>query len=165
MKKLLFIALCMFFSQYFVQAQDSIPSSKEIEMKIKLLGYRFYQDGERITWKQLVSATESVNEANKLLKRAKWQNLLSNILAFSGGALIGIPLGQQSADREPTWELAYIGGAIAAVSIHLSFRAFNNANKGVDSYNLAVKSTADNRFQPEFQIVANGNGLGFAMKF
>ena len=165
MKKLLFIALCILLSNSAIQAQDSIPLSKEIEMKVKLLGYRFYQNGERLTWKELVTATESVDKANKLIKRAKSQRLLSSITTFTGGFLIGIPIGQKIADREPTWELAYVGGAIAAVGLHLSLRAFNNVNKGVDSYNLSVNSTAHYQFQPEFQIVANGNGLGLAIKF
>lgn len=166
MKNLILIACCILLStSSFIQAQDNTPSDDQIDMKVRVLGYRFYKDGQRITWKELDAATESVKKANALIKRAKSQRLLSNIMAFSGGALIGVPLGQKSADREPTWELAYIGGGIALISMHLSFRTFNNVNKGIDSYNIAMSATAQYQFQPEFRVIADGKGFGLAMRF
>ncbi|TXN38348.1 hypothetical protein FVB32_08655 [Flagellimonas hymeniacidonis] len=165
MKNVILIACCILLSTSMIQAQDNTPSDDQIEMKVRALGYRFYKDGERLTWKELVSATESVKKANALIKRAKSQKLLSNILAFSGGALIGVPLGQKSAHREPTWELAYLGGGIALISLHLSFRTFNNVNKGIDSYNIAMSATAQYQFQPEFRVIADGKGFGLAMRF
>ena len=160
MKKIFFFILIALFVGNTCQAQD-----QEIEMKLNFWGYKFMKDGERLNWKELDKATSSVAQANRLIKKARTQRTISNITAFTGGFLIGIPLGQKSADREPTWELAYAGGAIALVSLHLSLKAFNNVNKGVDSYNLAVNKTAQYQFQPEFSIFTNTNGLGLAMKF
>ncbi|MEX0361406.1 hypothetical protein [Flagellimonas sp.] len=134
-------------------------------MKVRALGYRFYQNDERLTWNELVDATESVDKANELIKRAKSQNTLANILAFTSGALIGIPLGQNAAGREPIWELAYIGGGTALVCFHLAFRAFNNVNKGIDDYNLTINSTAQYKFNPEIKVLANSNGFGLAIGF
>lgn len=165
MKKIILLIICIVFVCLNLKAQDTVPSNQEIEMKIKLLGYRFYKDGERLTWKELVTATESVETANKLIKRAKSQRFISNSLAFTGGFLIGIPIGQKSNDLEPKWEFAYLGGAIALVGLHLSFRTFNNVNDGIDTYNIAVNKTAMYRFQPEFHLVGNQNGLGLAMRF
>ena len=126
---------------------------------------RFFKDGERLNWKELDEATASVEAANVLIKKGKSQNTYSTIFAFTGGALLGIPFGQQSADRDPPWELAYIGEAFALTSFYLSFRAFNNINKGVDSYNIAVAQESSYRFQPEFFVLNNQNGFGFAMRF
>ena len=108
--------LLVFMALSTLQAQQTPTAPKPIDMKVNLLGYRFFQDGERLTWRELEAATVAVEEANQLIKRAKSQRTISNVLAFVGGGLIGIPLGQQSADRDPTWELAYIGGAIAVGS-------------------------------------------------
>ncbi|WP_418499596.1 hypothetical protein [Flagellimonas sp.] len=155
---------CFAFCSCFAQNQDPTVEP-EIEMKAGLLGYRFFKDGERLNWKELLDATASVEEANLLIKKGKYQNTFSAILAFTGGVLIGIPLGQQSADRDPTWELAYVGGALGLSAFYLSFRAFNNINKGVDSYNIAVAQKSSYRFQPEFFILNNQNGFGLAMRF
>jgi len=157
--------LLVFMALSTLQAQQTPTAPKPIDMKVNLLGYRFFQDGERLTWRELEAATVAVEEANQLIKRAKSQRTISNVLAFVGGGLIGIPLGQQSADRDPTWELAYIGGAIAVVSIHLSFRAFNNVNKGVDTYNMAITPSTSYRFQPEVFVINNQNGFGLSVRF
>ena len=161
------LALCLFcFALCSSLAQNQKPTIEpEIEMKAGLLGYRFFKDGERLNWKELLEATASVEEAHLLIKRGRSQNTFSSVFAFTGGALIGIPLGQKSADRDPTWELAYLGGALGIAAFYLSFKAFNNINKGVDNYNIAVAKQSSYRFQPEFFIVNNQNGFGLAMRF
>ncbi|MBW8244530.1 hypothetical protein K1F50_17110 [Muricauda oceani] len=166
MKKSILL-LCLFcFAISFSFAQNKNTTIEpEIEMKAGLLGYRFFKDGERLNWKELMEATASVEEANLLIKRGRSQNTFSSIFAFTGGVFIGIPFGQKSADRDPTWELAYVGGALALAAFYLSFKAFNNINKGVDSYNVAVAKQSSYRFEPEFFIVNNQSGFGLAMRF
>jgi len=39
-----------------------------------------------------------------------------------------------------------------------------NVKKGIDLYNSSLNLTS-NYFQPEFKIIANGNGLGLSMNF
>lgn len=167
MKKTFFlIGLVYFFciSGYAQQTQNP-TSEEEIEMKLNFLGYRFYKNGERLNWKELVEATASVEEANLLIKRGKSQNTIANLLAITSGTLTGIVLAQEFNDREPTWELAYASGGLLLVGFHLSFRAFNNVNKGVDSYNIAIASKSAYRFEPEFHLVSNQNGIGLALRF
>ncbi len=157
MKKTIILIIGIFFIN---------PSfGQEIEMKLNLLGYKFVQNGQKINWKELVNATESNSEANLLIKKAKSHNTISNILAFAGGGLIGIPIGQSMSDREPNWTLAYIGGGIAVIGIPFTFSALNKANKGVDKYNLSLKSASSFEFKPEFEIIANVNGIGLSMNF
>jgi len=147
------------------QQKSSIPSKESIEMKLKFLGYRFYQDGERLSWKELVDATERVEEANLLIKKAKTQRLISNLMAGVGGFITGIPIGQSIHDDNPNWELAYIGGALFIVSFPISLKAFNNVNKGVDTYNIAVAPSAGYRFHPEVFVINNQNGFGVSLRF
>lgn len=142
----------------------NVTIGQEIEMKLNLFGYKFIQNEERLSWKELVEVTESNIEANLLIKKAKSQNTISNVLAFVGGGLIGIPLGQSLNDRDPNWSLAYIGGGIALIGVPLTFSAFNKVNKGIDDYNLSVNSNAF-RFKPEFRIIASDNGIGLSMNF
>ena len=157
MKKLIILIIGIFFL--------NASFAQEIEMKLNLLGYKFVQDGEKLNWKGLVKATESNTEVNLLIKKAKSQNTISTIAGLVGGGLIGIPIGQSTTPREPNWTLAYIGGGIMAIGIPFSFSAINNANKGVDKYNLSLRSTSTFEFKPEFNIIANGNGIGLSMNF
>ncbi|MEL6916389.1 MAG: hypothetical protein AAFO99_01535, partial [Bacteroidota bacterium] len=73
MKKIIFSVIAFFFL--------NTAFGQEIEMKLNLLGYKFIQNGEKLTWKQLVHATESDVEANLLIKKAKSHNTISNVLA------------------------------------------------------------------------------------
>jgi drug/metabolite transporter (DMT)-like permease len=167
MKKIIvtLLLICAGVFTTIAQQTQNPTSEKEIEMKLNFLGYRFYKNGERLNWKELVEATASVEEANLLIKRGKSQNTIANLLAITSGTLTGIVLAQEFNDREPTWELAYASGGLLLVGFHLSFRAFNNVNKGVDSYNIAIASKSAYRFEPEFHLVSNQNGIGLALRF
>ncbi len=167
MKKTLLLIGLVSLTSFSAQAQQTQnpTSEEEIEMKLNFLGYRFYKDGERLTWKELANETKSVENANFLIKRAKSQNTIANVLAFTSGALLGVVLAQEMNDRDPNWELAYASGGLLIVGFHLSFRAFNNVNKGVDTYNLSVAPKSSYRFEPEFHMVNNQNGFGLALRF
>ena len=143
----------------------NISFAQEIEMKLNPFGYKFVQNGQKLNWKELVGATDSNIDANQLIKKAKNQRTISTILGLVGGGLIGISLTQSRSDEDPNWTLAYIGGGIAVVGIPFSFGAFNNVNKGIDAYNLSLKSNSAFRFKPEFKVIANGNGIGLSMNF
>ena len=158
------LLICFAFGSSYAQNQDPTPE-QEIEMKASLLGYRFFKDGQRLTWKELVEATEAVEEANLLIKKAKTQNLIVNISAGVGGFMIGFPIGQKINDYEPTWELAYIGGAILIAGFPFAIKAFNNVNKGIDNYNIAASPSTGDRFQPEVFVINNQNGIGLSLRF
>ncbi len=63
---------------------------QEIEMKLNLLGYKFVQNGERLNWHELAAATASYPEANLLIKKAKTQKNIAQIITIIGGGLTGI---------------------------------------------------------------------------
>ncbi|GMN11208.1 hypothetical protein MTsPCn9_20870 [Croceitalea sp. MTPC9] len=160
MKRIVLLTLIGLFVTTTNQAQE-----QEIEMKVNFWGYKFMKDGERLNWKELQVATIAVENANLLIKKARGQHTTSIILAVVGGGLLGWNLGQASNEDDPDYTLAYVGGGIAAVSMGFSISAFNKVNKGVDLYNLSVNKTAHYQFQPELQVMANGNGVGLAMRF
>ncbi|MGB5646945.1 MAG: hypothetical protein WBM55_07460 [Muriicola sp.] len=156
MRKLILLLIGIFFL--------NSSFGQEIEMKLNLLGYKFVQNGERLNWNELVAATASYPESNLLIKKAKSQKTIAQIITIIGGGLTGIPIGQSFSDKDPNWTLAYIGLGITAVSIPFSLSAFNNANKGVDTYNLSLKS-ASHKFNPEFRVFAGPNGAGLSISF
>lgn len=143
----------------------NLSFGQEIKMGINLLGYKFEQNGKRLSWKELESETKSNIEANILIKKAKSQNLISNILAFSSGGLIGIPIGQSITDREPNWNLAYLGGGLVMIGIPIAIMASKNVKKGIELYNSSLNSTSLYKFKPEFKLIANDNGIGLEINF
>ena len=68
-------------------------------------------------------------------------------------------------NKDPNWCLAYIGAGIVAVSIPFTIGAIKNARKGVDSYNLSLKSTHNYQFNPEFKVATSGSNIGLIMVF
>lgn len=139
-------------------------TAQQIDMKMNLLGYKFVQDGKQLKWKELETITSSNRDAYELVRKANTHRKISGVAAFIGGLLIGIPIGQQNANLvEPNWTLAYIGGGISAIGIPFSFSSFNKVNRGVDTYNLGLKSAT--KFEPELKTISNRNGIGLALQF
>lgn len=140
--------------------------AQTLDMKMSLLGYRFEQDGQKISWKQLEVKTQENAAAYRLVKKANLHRKISGIAAFVGGFLIGIPVGQQASTlREPNWALAYLGGGISAVGIPFSFSAFNKVNAGIDQYNEGVIRSTGYQFNPVLSPVSNAKGIGIALTF
>jgi hypothetical protein len=142
----------------------NISFGQEIKMPMNIFGYKFEQNGKRLSWKELVNETESNIEANLLIKKAKSQNTISNMLAIAGGGLMGIPMGQLLTGREPNWELAGIGSGIVFVGIPFAVNKLKNVKKGIDLYNSSLNPITS-YFEPEFKVIANGNGIGLSMNF
>ena len=158
MKKQLLFLCFVLFAFY-------ISNAQEIKMKTPVLTYKFEQNGKRLSWKELLNATESHSESYDLIHKARTNNTVAALLSVAGGALIGIPIGQAVSHKEPNWNLAYIGTGIVAVSIPFTLGALKNARKGIDYYNLSAKSTDNYQFNPEFKVATNGGNIGLTMIF
>ncbi|WP_026755282.1 hypothetical protein [Sediminibacter sp. Hel_I_10] len=141
----------------------NVSFAQEITLDKNVFGYKFEQNGEQLSWKELINKTESNVEANLFLKEARTNNTISKVLAFVGGGLIGIPIGQSIAGDDANWTLAYVGGGIAIMSFPIASKASKDAKQGIELYNASLNTTA--AFSPEFKIIASGNGIGLSMNF
>jgi hypothetical protein len=139
--------------------------AQQIEMKKVFGGYKFSQNNENLTMSNLVKTMESNQQAFELIKKAKSKNSLASIIGFAGGGLIGWPIGTAVAGGEANWTLAGIGAGLLAVGIPISLSAINKAKEAVEIYNSSLNTTSYNKFQPEFKIIANGEGIGLTMNF
>ncbi|MDO1512392.1 hypothetical protein Q2T41_06975 [Maribacter confluentis] len=59
--------------------------------------------------------------------------------------------------------MSTIGGGFIGIS--LSSTVLNKTNKGIDKYNLSIKSNSANSVKPESKIIANINGFGLSTRF
>lgn len=157
MKHAILILTLAFFGASFCNAQ-------EIETKKVFGGYLYSQNGEKLTMDEMVKTIESHPEALALMKKAKSQYLIASILGATSGVLIGLPIGSAIAGGDPNWVLAGIGAGVFAVGLPISSGVNKKSRRAVELYNSSLDSSY-NQLEPEFNFVANENGIGLSINF
>jgi hypothetical protein len=127
-----FVFLALFSTAY------SQSNTEPIE--IKKAG-TFFQNGKRLSVRQLIKITQSNSEAHKKMTVARANSDVASILGFAGGFLIGYPLGASLTGREANWTLAGIGAGLALVSIPFNSGYRKHAYEAVDLYNQGLRQT------------------------
>jgi len=139
-------------------------NAQKIELKKSFGENFFYQNGEKLSSKQLTAILKSNSESLDLMKSAKSNYTWATILGVSGGALVGFPIGTAVGGGDAKWELAGVGAALILVAIPI----LNNYNKktkaAVTLYN-ADDPNVSASFQPEFNFNFRGTRLGISMNF
>lgn len=120
----------------------------------------FYQNGVKLTPKQLTDITATNPGAHKLMRKAKTNVTVAGVLGFAGGVLIGIPLGTAIGGGDPKWSLAGAGAGLVLASVPFSLSYSRNAKKAVSIYNSGLTRTGQRRLDFRFGLGLNG----FAMK-
>ncbi len=152
-------------SLFLTLATITICEAQQIEMKKAFGGYQYTQNRNIMTMGDLVNVMESNPEAQNIMKKANSNNVLVSILGGAGGALIGYPIGTSFGGGDANWTLAAIGVGLVAVAIPISSNVNKSAEKAVELYNSSLNTTSFHEFKPEFNIVANGKGIGLSMNF
>jgi len=123
-------------------------------------GVQFQFDANTVSIKQVLEIVYDNKAAYAELRKAKKNYSVAGVLGFTGGVLIGLPLGTAILGGKPEWILAGVGGAFAIASIPLS-RAFrSHAQEAVDLYNMDAPTS---RINTSFYF--SGNSLGLLIKF
>lgn len=119
--------------------KDSLALSQDchkcITMEKSFGAYVFYQDGQRLSFAQVVDAVGSVEAATSQIKSAKSNNGIASVLGFAGGFCVGWPLGTALGGGEPNWALAAVGAGLIVVAMPISNRAMAQAKSAIDIYN------------------------------
>ena len=111
---IIIISTCTFLSQ-----------AQEIKMYKTFGGVRFEMDTLVLSPKQVLNIIKTNPVAYNEFKRAKVNYNVAGVLGFTGGVLIGFPIGTAIAGGDPEWALAAGGAALILASI-----PFNRAFKG-----------------------------------
>lgn len=127
-------------------------------------GYHFYYKNKRININHLAYTVESNRSAFKEAQKAQSTNLFSSILGFTGGFLVGWPVGTLISGNDPNWTIAAIGAGLIVLSIPISHEANIQAKSAVDIYNngLATSSYWDKH---ELNFTISENGVGLTLNF
>jgi hypothetical protein len=136
-------------------------NAQTIEIEKVFGGYKYTQNGEKLKISDLESTFKNNTKSLGLLKKAKTSYIFSSILNFSGGFLIGYPLGQSLSSKDANWTLAGIGAGLSIIGITISSRANKKVAEAVELHNSSLKSTS---FY-EFKVIGNQNGIGLSLNF
>lgn len=143
----------------------TISNAQKISIEKTFGGLKFTQNGKNLTMNELVSTMQSTPKSYKLIKSAKSNNLLAQVIGGVGGGLIGFPIGTAIGGGKPNWTLAGIGAGLVGISIPISSNVKKKVKKAVEIYNSSLNFTTSNNFNPNFKIIANRNGIGLSMNF
>lgn len=114
---------------------------QEINIYKTFGGYRFERDSVSISPKMVLTIMKSNTQAYTEFRKAKTNLDAAGVLGFTGGVLIGFPLGTAVGGGDPEWALA-AGGLVlllATIPLHTAFR--NHALNALDIYNSKLSSS------------------------
>ena len=146
----------------------TLCSSQKMEMKKTFSGYVFFmEDGERISKQNLKKTLEPNKIAFDLFKNSRTKKTVGSILEFSGGFLIGFPIGQAISynPEYQNWSLAGIGGGLVIIGTIFSLDADKKTKRAVEIYNSSLDSASHYKFESDFEVIANRNGIGLLISF
>jgi len=117
-------------------------------------GVRFERDTLILSARQVSDLLYDYPEAYDEFKVARTNNTVGTLLGFTGGVLVGLPVGTALAGGQPEWGLAAGGAALILASIPFN-RAFNKrAGHALELYNGSLK--ASHRWRAQMQWHGTG---------
>jgi hypothetical protein len=125
----------------------------------KTLGAAYQLDGKYLSIRQISNVVKPNHEAFKLMKQVKTANFFSSLLAYSGGFMIGWPIGTAIAGGEPEWQLAGIGVGLLGAGIAISSTSNKKITKAVTLYNNDLKGISLRREEVKIEFADNGLGI------
>ncbi len=143
----------------------SLINAQKIDIEKVFGGFKYTQNEELISIGDLVTIMDNNTEALDILKKGRTNRSFAGVLGFAGGALIGWPIGTSLGGGDANWTLAGIGAGLVAISIPIATKSNKKINQAVELYNASLNGTSYNGFNPEFNVIANANGVGFSMNF
>ncbi len=157
--KRLFLIVC------FLTLTSVCCEAQFISAEKKIGGYEFYQDGQRVKLKELVRIIDTNDEARSLMKMAQSEKVISSIIGYGGGFMMGYSLGSWVNRGELRWSVLGVGAGLALVSIPVSRGAYDKALRAVGIYDDALESSVFRKKKPELGLIVSGNGIGVAIAF
>ena len=127
-------------------------------------GYKFEHNGKYVNPRAMLNIMGDNPEALPYMKKAKTNSDLSMAIGFTGGALIGWPIGTAIGGGDPNWVLAGVGAGILLLAIPTT-KAFNrNALQAVDIYNSGQQGAYFND-GIKINLGSTDHGLGVKLVF
>jgi hypothetical protein len=120
-------------------------------------GTRFEMDTLTLSPRQVMEILKDTPLAYEEFKQAKKNYSAAGVMGFTGGLLIGFPIGTLIAGGDPEWGLAIGGAALLLGSIPLNKAFQRHATNALDLHNKKFSS----RIKTNFYLTGTGFRLSF----
>jgi hypothetical protein len=121
-------------------------------------GVVYEMDSLTISSKQVKMILKQNPEAYAEFKIARHKAAISSVLGFTGGLLIGLPLGEAIAGAKPEWIYAGGGAVLLLTSVPFSSSFRGHVVNAIDLYN-AHPPTSRGRVKPTLYFYGTGASL------
>lgn len=135
--------------------------AQEITIHKTFGGLRFERDTLVLSPKQVQYILEVNPLALEEFKKARTNSGIASVLGFSGGLLIGIPVGTALVGGSPEWGLALGGAALIIASVPFNKAFKRQAQSAVDTYNQHKPTSMLDRTE----LFWAGTGPGIRIRF
>lgn len=151
------------FSALFLSFQYS--GAQHIRIEKTGLGTVFYQNNRLLSMSDLTNVVKKNDEAYSLIKKAKNNNVISQVIGGIGGFTIGWQLGAALAGSQMNYKFLALGVGIILVSIPVSIKSRKQTQKAVDIYNSELPQSYKYKFTPNVNLFVKDIGIGIMLKF
>lgn len=138
--------------------------AQRIESTKNFGGYWYSQNGTRLNMNELVNLMEPDSEAYDLMRSARSNSTISQIISIPAGALIGWPLGSAIGGGDPQWGLAAAGAGLLVLAIPISSAGNRKAQEAIALYNGSL-SYSYSRRRPTIAFISTSTGVGLGITF
>lgn len=126
-------------------------------IEIRKNGY--FQYDEKLSYRDMSELMAYNDSAFEAIKSARANNTAAQIISFTGGFLIGLPLGAAITGDDPNWTLAAVGAGLVVVSIPFAVKSKNKTTEAIEEYNSSDKIISKRQVEYSFNMQPTGMGL------
>lgn len=127
-------------------------------------GYKFLYKDVTLNLTQLSDAVKSNPLANSEMSKAKTANVFGSILAYTGGYMIGYPVGTMLGGGQMNWAMFGIGTGLAILTIPISNAINKHLNAAVSAFNANPNGLSMST-KKELKLDMADSGIGLKMTF
>lgn len=124
----------------------------------------FFQNGMRINMSEVIRITQVNDEANSLVRKAKTNKIVGDILGYPGYFAIGWGIGGVVAGGSVDWN--WIGAGAGLIGLDFLFQNFyrKKAKLATEVFNANMSYTPSKK-STELSLGLQKNGFGLALNF
>lgn len=134
-----------------------------IEIHKNFFGTGFWENDRKLTNAELMKILSAHPSAHAEMKKARTNQAFSFVFSFTGGALIGWPIGTAAGGGDPNWTLAAVGAGLVAIAIPFEIAFNKRAKNAVNLYNSGLQKSS--RRKPAVHLGLSANRAGLVLQF
>jgi hypothetical protein len=141
-----------------VLALGQLFCQKRLSIYKSFGGVVFEMDSTSISSKQVSIILQQNQQAYKEFKVAKRKALIGNVIGFTSGLLVAVPLVTAVAGAKPEWAFVGAGGVLFLISLPFNSSFRGHAFNAIEIYNSGV-SGCSHRIRPSFHFYGTSASL------